>query len=93
MSRRLSSKPGPKPAPKPMHWQTWLLTDTPWSRPQARLGQAYRSAHAFLQNDLAVIGGAGAPSLPGVESLRHASARSRSHGSARLFMGQAYSSF
>jgi peptide/nickel transport system permease protein len=44
----------PKP---PMHWQTWLLTDTPWSRPQARLGQAYRSAHAFLRNELAVVGG------------------------------------
>jgi peptide/nickel transport system permease protein len=39
-------------------WRTWLLTETPWSRAQARLGQAYRAAHAFSRNQLAVVGAA-----------------------------------
>lgn len=43
---------------KTMHWRAWLLSDTPWSRPQARLGQAYRAAHAFARNHLAMAGAA-----------------------------------
>ena len=36
----------------------WLLTETPWSRPQAQLGQAYRGALAFVRNPVAVSGAA-----------------------------------
>ena len=43
---------------KTMHWETWLLTETPWSRPQAQLGQAYRALRAFGRNKLAMIGAA-----------------------------------
>jgi peptide/nickel transport system permease protein len=43
---------------KRMDWRTWLLTETPWSRPQARLGQVYRAALAFSRNNLAVLGAA-----------------------------------
>ena len=43
---------------KAMHWEAWLLTETPWSRPQAQLGQAYRALRAFGRNKLAMIGAA-----------------------------------
>ena len=43
---------------KTMHWEAWLLTETPWSRPQAQLGQAYRALRAFGRNKLAMIGAA-----------------------------------
>ena len=36
----------------------WLLTETPWSRAQAQLGQAYRGMLAFVRNPVAVIGAA-----------------------------------
>ena len=38
------------------HWQDWLLADAPASRRQARLGEAYRTARAFLANPAAVGG-------------------------------------
>jgi peptide/nickel transport system permease protein len=43
---------------KQMDWETWLLTETPWSRHQARLGQAYRAWLTFSRNNLTVIGAA-----------------------------------
>jgi peptide/nickel transport system permease protein len=41
---------------KPADWRAWLLTETPWSRPQAALGQAYRAALSFRRNRLAMVG-------------------------------------
>jgi peptide/nickel transport system permease protein len=43
----LASRPG---------WRTWLLDETPASRAQARLGQAYVSWLAFRRNPLAMAG-------------------------------------
>jgi peptide/nickel transport system permease protein len=37
-------------------WRTWLLSETPRSRAQARLGQAYVSWLAFRRNGLAMAG-------------------------------------
>jgi peptide/nickel transport system permease protein len=37
-------------------WRAWLLTDTPGSAVQARLGRAYLSWLSFARNPLAVIG-------------------------------------
>jgi peptide/nickel transport system permease protein len=37
-------------------WRAWLLTDTPGSAVQARLGRAYLSWLSFARNPLAVVG-------------------------------------
>jgi len=37
-------------------WRAWLLADTPGSRAQARLGQAYVAGLAFARNPLAMTG-------------------------------------
>jgi len=37
-------------------WRAWLLDETPASRTQARLGQAYVSWLAFRRNPLAMVG-------------------------------------
>ena len=37
-------------------WRDWLTDETPASRRQARLGQAYRTWAAFTQNRLAMVG-------------------------------------
>jgi peptide/nickel transport system permease protein len=37
-------------------WRTWLLAETPVSRAQARLGQAYVSWLTFRRNPLAMVG-------------------------------------
>ncbi len=39
-----------------MNGRAWLLSDTPRSRSQARLGRAYLGWLAFLENPLAVVG-------------------------------------
>jgi peptide/nickel transport system permease protein len=36
--------------------RSWLLTDTPWSRLQAEVGQLYRSSVLLVQNRLALLG-------------------------------------
>jgi peptide/nickel transport system permease protein len=41
---------------KEVDWRLWLLTDTPWSRLQAGLGQAYLAALTLLRNRLALVG-------------------------------------
>ncbi len=41
---------------KTIHWRVWLLTDEPWSRAQAGLGQAYLAALTLLRNRLALVG-------------------------------------
>ena len=40
----------------PGAWRDWLTSDAPRSRRQARLGEAYRLARAFLRHPLAVAG-------------------------------------
>jgi peptide/nickel transport system permease protein len=40
----------------PPSWRSWLLTDTPGSRAQARLGRAYLGWAAYARNPLAMIG-------------------------------------
>ncbi|MGD9511882.1 MAG: ABC transporter permease, partial [Geminicoccaceae bacterium] len=40
----------------PAGWRAWLLTDTPRSATQARLGQAYGSWLAFRANPMALLG-------------------------------------
>ena len=40
----------------PAGWRAWLLTDTPRSAAQARLGQAYGSWLAFRANPMALLG-------------------------------------
>jgi peptide/nickel transport system permease protein len=40
----------------PASWRAWLLTDTPASPLQARLGQAYSSWRAFRANPMALVG-------------------------------------
>jgi peptide/nickel transport system permease protein len=40
----------------PAEWRRWLLTDTPHSRMQARVGRAYLGWVAFARNPLAMIG-------------------------------------
>ena len=40
----------------PAGWRAWLLTDTPRSATQARLGQAYGSWLAFRANPMALVG-------------------------------------
>jgi peptide/nickel transport system permease protein len=40
----------------PPKWRRWLLTDTPQSRLQARVGRAYLGWAAFARNPLAMIG-------------------------------------
>jgi len=40
----------------PPEWRRWLLTDTPRSRRQAKLGRAYLGWVAFARNPLAMIG-------------------------------------
>lgn len=42
--------------PPSMTWRGWLLTETPHSRMQARLGRAYLGWRAFLRNPLAMAG-------------------------------------
>ena len=37
-------------------WRGWLLTDTPHSRLQARLGRAYLGWRSFARNPLAMAG-------------------------------------
>ena len=48
------SRAGPLAAATP--WQAWLLSETPRSRAQARIGQAYVSWLAFRKNPLAMAG-------------------------------------
>ncbi|HZS84029.1 MAG TPA: ABC transporter permease [Stellaceae bacterium] len=43
-------------AEKPLGWRRWLLAETPWSRLQAELGQAYLAALSFARNRLAIVG-------------------------------------
>ncbi|HEY8565340.1 MAG TPA: ABC transporter permease [Beijerinckiaceae bacterium] len=45
----------PLSAPAPT-WREWLLSPTPESRTQARLGRAYLGWRAFARNPLAVVG-------------------------------------
>jgi peptide/nickel transport system permease protein len=45
---------GPRPAARA--WRAWLLADTPASRAQARLGQAYVGWLGFRRNGLAMAG-------------------------------------
>ncbi|MDY0883496.1 ABC transporter permease [Dongia soli] len=42
--------------PPSMSWRGWLLTETPHSRMQARLGRAYLGWRGFLRNPLAMAG-------------------------------------
>jgi len=63
-----------------MDWETWLLTETPWSRYQARLGQAYRAWLAFSRNNLTVIGRRNR----GVAHLRRRLSRRFSHLRRRM---------
>jgi peptide/nickel transport system permease protein len=43
-------------AAKRLELRQWLLTDTPWSAPQAALGQLYLATLSFMRNRLAVLG-------------------------------------
>ena len=43
-------------AAKWLELRQWLLTDTPWSRPQAALGQLYLATLSFARNRLATVG-------------------------------------
>jgi peptide/nickel transport system permease protein len=45
-----------QPGPREMSWRGWLLTDTPASALQARLGQAFSSWLAFRANPMALVG-------------------------------------
>src|SRR6185437_8663767 len=43
-------------AAKRLELRQWLLTDTPWSAPQAALGQLYLATLSFARNRLATVG-------------------------------------